>query len=295
MLDKGVFKGVKRSELSEKEWNSIIKSHMFLREKQVPEYKLKSRFVGGGDGQNKALYGEDEILSPTDTLSALYMIVSIAAKEKRKVRTMDVGTAYLKRPVYMQINGDIAERLIALDPSWEEYQLPSGAIVVLLLKALYGCVESAKLWYDGVSGFFSTLGFKANPQDPCVLNVQRNGHQVTIYLYVDDILCSSVDDADLIWIEEALRDKYKTIQSTSGDVHHFLGQRFDFSESCSCKVTMIDYVADILAERQIIRISKTPAKDDLLEIDENSPLLQSRAKSAFHSDVAKLLFLATRA
>ena len=64
MLDKGVFKGVKRSELSEKEWNSIIKSHMFLREKQVPEYKLKSRFVGGGDGQNKALYGEERNSCP---------------------------------------------------------------------------------------------------------------------------------------------------------------------------------------------------------------------------------------
>ena len=60
-----VLEGVKEEDLSPDKWEDVIRSHMFLKEKQVPEYKLKSRFVGGGNGQDKSLYEEKEISSPT--------------------------------------------------------------------------------------------------------------------------------------------------------------------------------------------------------------------------------------
>ena len=45
-----------------------------------------------------------------------------------------------------------------------------GQIAVQLKKALYGCVQSAKLWYNHLSNVLKELGFEANPVDPCVFN-----------------------------------------------------------------------------------------------------------------------------
>ena len=151
------------------------------------------------------------------------------------------------------------------------------------------------VWYDEVSGFLSTLGFAVNHQDPCVMDAVRNGHQVTIYLYVDDLFCTSVNDEDLEWIETALKLRYKTISSTKGYMHHFFGQQFDFSKSGVCRVSMKNYVIDGLDGRETKQTYKTPAKSDLLEVDTTSPLLSSACRAKFHSVVAKLLYLATRA
>jgi hypothetical protein len=39
-----------------------------------------------------------------------------------------------------------------------------------LNKALYGCLVSAKLWYDHMSGILRALGFCSNPYDVCAFN-----------------------------------------------------------------------------------------------------------------------------
>ena len=44
-----------------------------------------------------------------------------------------------------------------------------------LLKALYGCVKSALLWYDLFSGTLHEMGFELNPYDTCVANKTING------------------------------------------------------------------------------------------------------------------------
>ena len=89
----------------------IIRSKMFLKEKFFPDGtfdKLKCRIVAGGDMQDRSEYGEEETSSPTVSLSSVYLVVSVAAREGIKVGTADVGTAYLNadilKAVYMKID-----------------------------------------------------------------------------------------------------------------------------------------------------------------------------------------------
>ena len=49
-----------------------------------------------------------------------------------------------------------------------------------LLKALYGCVKSALLWYELFSTTLKDMGFVLNPYDECVANKMVNGKQCTI-------------------------------------------------------------------------------------------------------------------
>jgi hypothetical protein len=80
-----------------------------------------------------------------------------------------------------------------------------------LLKALYGCVQSALLWYNLLTGTLEGMGFKLNTYDPCVANSIIHGKQCTIAWFVDDNKISHVDCGAVTKIKkdniEALRKK----------------------------------------------------------------------------------------
>jgi hypothetical protein len=248
--------------------------------------------------QHRDDYDESETSSPTVGLQSVYMILSVASKEKRKVGSMDVGTAYLNasmlKEVIMRIEPKLAALLVKMFPG--EYELDKdGCIYVRLEKALYGCLESAKLWNDEIVKTLTALGFVPNPKDPCVFNFDRNGHQVTICLYVDDLLVTSIDELDIDWVCDSLKSKYGTVTLTKGPIHSYLGQTFDFSTDGQVKVSMEGYVRDILDLYKVTGYRVTPATVDLYSIDESLPLLPDMAQSEFRSRVMKLMFLAQRA
>jgi hypothetical protein len=298
---KSVFKQVKLSSLSDAQRRKIIRSKMFLKEKFFPSGdfdKLKSRLVAGGDMQDRSEYEESETSSPTVGLSSVYLVLSVAAKEKRKVGSADVGTAYLNanmgKVVLMRIEKRLAQMLVELFP--DVYTLDKdGCIYVQLEKALYGCVESAKLWYDEVSAALLSIGFVRNPHDICVFNTDRNGHQVTVCLYVDDLLITSVDEADIEWVVDTLRSKYETVSLNTGGLHSYLGQTFDLRVAGEVSVSMDGYTRDILDSSGVKGFRATPATPELYEITEGLPLLDKKQQDDFHSLVMRLMFLAQRA
>ena len=82
---------------------------------------------------------------------------------------MDVETAYPNakmiddKPVYMKIEPLII--LFQLDTNFEKYQDGKGAVIIKLNKALYGCVESAVLWYKDLKAILEADEYRVNPYD----------------------------------------------------------------------------------------------------------------------------------
>jgi Reverse transcriptase (RNA-dependent DNA polymerase) len=77
--------------------------------------------------------------------------------------------------------------LTSLDPSYKKFVNANGTCVVKLKKALYGCVESAKLWYEKISTDLITLGYKRNNTDICVfIRTEQNNKQTTLVIHVYD-------------------------------------------------------------------------------------------------------------
>ena len=140
-----------------------------------------------------SLYGD--LSSPTVAASALLAVAAIAADEGRVVETMDTGGAFLNavmKPtgvvVNMLLDRLMTKLLLKIAPEYREYVGDNGTLVVELDKALYGCVEAAKLWYDLLTKQLREYGFEPNPYDPCVLNkTGEDGDQITIVLHVDDL------------------------------------------------------------------------------------------------------------
>ena len=303
MVEKEVLHPISIKKLSLKQMKKILRSSMFLKEKfnSSGEFqKLKARLVAGGDGQDKSLYPVEDITSPTADASSVFMIAHIAAHEGRHVGSGDVTGAYLnadmKAEVHMKLPKIIAQILVSIMPEYKTFLLPSGEIVVQLDKALYGCVESARLWYEHLAMSMERLGFTRNPLDICVFNkIDEYGKQCTVIVHVDDFLvtCATKETVKKFLVE--IKEIYKEVNTVFGTLHSFLGMTLDFSEPRKVNITMAKYVDDCLVEAKVEGIAATPAAANLFDIGaHDTPKLDKQRHKLFHSRVYKLLYLARK-
>ena len=215
MITKKVWTPVDGRSLTAEQRYSVIRSSMFLKEKffATGEFeKLKARLVAGGDQQDKDLY--DDLSAPTVSTSSVFTILSIAAHENRSAAVVDIGGAFLNAEmktgvdVHMRLDKTISDLMIRLDGKYKRYQDGRGCITVLLDRALYGCVESAALWYENLRDSMSHLGYTANPYDICVFNrTNDEGVQCTATVHVDDLLIVSTDRTMIDQLAEGLRTR----------------------------------------------------------------------------------------
>ena len=56
-----------------------------------------------------------------------------------------------EKDIIMRVDPRIAEVFVELDPSYATALNKNGNFVIKLEKALYGCIESSKLWSDNLS------------------------------------------------------------------------------------------------------------------------------------------------
>ncbi|NDF27739.1 MAG: hypothetical protein EB153_09375 [Nitrosopumilaceae archaeon] len=161
ILDKKTWKPRLKSELSKKQLKRLMRILVFVTEKE--KGNLKARACGRGCDLDKTTYKINDISSPTANSNSLFITIDIAAREGRFIVTLDIGAAYLNanimKETFMYVDKETAEILIEMDPSYADYREPDGRILVQLNKALYGCPESGKLWYDCVTTFLKKIGF----------------------------------------------------------------------------------------------------------------------------------------
>jgi len=175
MLDRKVWKGVLYDSLTAKQKKSVLFSSTITKEKYDLDgnfITVKSRIVTGGDGQNIEDIPERLRSAPTTATSSVSTIASIAAANNMEIATIDIKQAYLnadmESDVFMWITQPVADVLCQRDPMFLPFLHDNGRVLVKLLKAQYGCVESARLWYNHISTALKDSGFETNPFDPCV-------------------------------------------------------------------------------------------------------------------------------
>ena len=94
----------------------------------------------------------------------------------------------------MRINNEITNMLVNINPEYRNYiNNNNNTLTVKLKKALYGCLESAKHWYNTLSTYILSLGYKQNPYDHCVFNKHTDESKSTIVVYVDDLFITSTN------------------------------------------------------------------------------------------------------
>ena len=94
--------------------------------------KDKARFVCGETKKNATLL-DSEKSTPTPSPQSILLNVAIAKSEKRKVRTWDIKSAFLKAPVkrelYVRVSSSIVKALLSMDPeAYKPHILPDGTM-----------------------------------------------------------------------------------------------------------------------------------------------------------------------
>jgi hypothetical protein len=173
-------------------------------------------------------------------------------------------------------------------------------LYVELLKALYGTLLAALLFYKKLRKDLESIGFKANPYDPCVTNRMVSGKQQTVTWHVDDLKSSHVDasvnDDFLKWLNKMYGDiEIARVKATRGKFHYYLAMKIDFTTPGKVKIDMKDYVKGMVEDfPEKVENSTYPWNDNIFKVDDTATKLSKQKQELFHTFVAKGLFLCKR-
>ena len=305
LLEYKTFHGVKASSLTyeqrKKAGNMINLIEEKINRGHTPENPvLKGRSCFNGKVQ-RGLYTKEQTASPTVSQDAFFLTCIIDAVEGRSKAITDVKGAYLnakmKDIVIMKIIGPEIDMFCRLDPGLRKFVTRENGKRILytqLDKALYGCVQSALLWYELYSNTLKEMGFILNPYDLCVANSMIEGKQCTICWYVDDNKISHADPKVINDIISKIEDKFGKMSKTMGDEHDFLGMNIKYKNK-KVEISMKKHILKAINEfmDDITKNATTPAKSYLFNVRESEALDEQRAEN-FHSVVALLLFVSRR-
>jgi hypothetical protein len=283
---------------------SALRLHCFIIEKR--DGKIKARAVA--DGRTQERYMEEETYSPTVRLESIMLSTLIDAYEKRHVRTVDIKGAFLKAKVpddlelIVKMEGDLA---ILMNQLCEEIEIDQhGTMYLKCIKALYGHVEAARLFYNDLHESLTVkMGFTKNGYDPCVYNKETDEGMVTIRIHVDDLKISSKSERELLKVIDNLKEIYQEITVHEGTSHDYLGMimTHDLDKQC-VTINMENYILACIEgfEEEVsderLRSANTLASNYLFKTRQDNGVKLTREKAKlFHSTVAKLLFVAKRA
>ena len=289
------------SKLTAQQKKAALRSVNVIKEKRCG--KIKGRSCADGRSQ-RPHYDKSETASPALSTDTLIMSLIIDAVERPKVITADIAGAYLnafmRDYVLMKLTGDVVDIFCQIDEKYKKFVVMEGETKVLyvrLNKALYGCVQSALLWYELFSTTLKEMGFELNPYDPCVANKMINGRQCTVTWYVDDLKASHVEEKVIEDVVAAIEAKFGKMSVCRGKEHTYLGMKITINDNGTVSIIMpqyIDEAIDMFGE-DVTQGASTPARKGLFTIKKNSPMLSKEKKDKFHSIVAKLLYLSQRA
>ena len=299
ILDKNAYHPVHRSELTPSQLKQVMRSFMFLKEKFDAAgrfEKLKARQVGNGAQQDRKLH--EDVSSPTVKLESVMIMLSVAAANGGFLIAVDIGGAYLNadmsgEDIYMEIDPFLTKFVRQIDPSVTPFVDQKGRLTVKLDKALYGCIQSAKLWYETLTKYLRSIGFSHNEIDPCVMiKIVSDGH-IIIAIYVDDILIWCTSERLARELISDLKSEYKEVKVSEPGNFSYLGMHIIVRNE-HIVVSMQAYVRGVLADYPVTGSVTSPATGDLFKVGESAQMSESEAK-IFHTVTAKLLYLSKRA
>jgi len=283
--EKGVLIGQHYHKIKNK--RKIIRAFMFLKKKYLPDGsfdKVKGRLVGDGRLQDRLI---DRLTSsPTAAFSSVLIALKYAAVKKLKLMKIDIKGAFLNADlnelVYLLLDKKTTEMAIAVMPELKEF-VHNGRLYCLVKKALYGLVQSARLWYECMKGVLIQDGFTET--EPCVF---KKGDGIII-LYVDDLLVLG-DDGFLDHVRSLMIEKFEEITEERSTKLNYLGMSVEILND-GVKLSMTGYTDELIKDSDIKECT-VPMGKNVFESDERAAVFGD--KEYFHTCTAKLLYLSKR-
>lgn len=131
--------------------------------------------------------------------------------------------------MYVQCRGKLKDMILKVLPDLGKYVGSDGVLYCRLKKALYGCIQASKLWYEKLRAFLICLGYEQSETDPCVFRKVVGDHVFLITVYADDLLIFATR-AELDKLKKVFTHEFKWIWIEVGNVHLYLGMELKFED-----------------------------------------------------------------
>jgi hypothetical protein len=218
----------------------------------------------------------------------------IDAEEEWDVAVVDIPNAFVqtrveneKDMVFIKIRGILVDILVEIAPDvYKSYvskdKKGSKQLLVQYQNALYGTMVAILLYSWKFVKSLMDIDFVINPYDPCVANKMIEGDQMTIFFHVDYCKLShrktKVMDSMIEYFiqeyESIFEDGYGAMTVSRGKIHKYLRMTLDYTARGQVKITMFDYVDEILtafdkAEPKYCDTKTSAAPASLFKVDES--------------------------
>jgi len=227
--------------------------------------------------------GEDfiETYSPIVQADRLRLTITIASKFNWDLKQLDIKAAFLnanleEKNYWKNLYGD---KNFNTNKFW------------LLKKDLYGFKQAGWMWYNVISHYIVSIGFKKYKTDKCLFGKYNKNNKLTclLTLYVDDILITGIKN-EINYTVSKLKDKYKI--SKDSNATKIIGINI-YRTSDGYKINQIDYINKIIEKYNMKKSKqiKTPYKIIREYERNNSNLIDSKE---YKSLLGALLYIAVK-
>ncbi|GJY28679.1 retrovirus-related pol polyprotein from transposon TNT 1-94 [Tanacetum coccineum] len=209
----------------------------------------------------------------------LRTLLAVAIHHDWIIEQLDVNNEFLygglHEEVYMQV------------PQGYSQTLPPNTIC-RLKKSLYGLKQANRQWFEKLTTFLKTLGFKQSYVDTFLFTLQTATTSLSILVYVDDILIARNDKSLINHLKISLHTKFSI--KDLGSLHYYLGIEF-LRNKDSLALTQRKYALDLVTYAGLLdtKPSATPLDPNKKLTPDNGALLSD--PSFYKALVGKLLYL----
>ena len=283
--------------------DEVLSVNVIIEEKAVNGrfVKDKARIIAGGHRQVKKEFAE--LSSQTVNTESVFILLAVAAYEKRSLMVIDVKGAYLNadmegprgRRTYVEVPPWLASIFVEVEPTLGHFVDRKGVLRMRVVKALYGCIQSAALWQQTLSKALIDMGFRISNYDPCVA-ISSTGN-IILCFHVDDILVIGRQPQDCERFKRDFGERF-TITSKMGGGLDYLGLHIE--ETGDGLVLAQDAMVKKLVAR-VPGTANSPAaamdseegmsEEELLELEEKLP---QKEAAEFRSVAAGALYISKR-
>ena len=288
-------------------WTTIKSRKQLRTDAKIRRVKVRGRWVGGGHQQSR---GEalTERVAPTARGATHNILLSIAAFEGRKILVGDIPSAYLQAD-HVPANGKavhiIADRyttslIVDSMPEYKDYVRPNGTMILKVMKAMYGLVESAWLWYKELERHLVSIGYTVSDNDRGLFfkRVYKNGKCTGsnfASVHVDDIISAASPNEEGKRLENefwtSMEQKWPGIKLQRGPTYKHLSWNITQDPATGAiKKSQRDYLTELVKECGVEKERKLPCRADLLTPDPTSPKLDEKGITRFRSILQKIAY-----
>ena len=121
-----------------------------------------------------------------------------------------------------------------------------GQHVCKLQKSIYGRKQSPRAWFDRFTTFVKSQGYRQGHSDHTLFTkVSMTGKIVVLIVYVDDIVLTGDDQAEISQLKQRMGDEFEI--KDLGNLKYFLGMELARSKE-GISVSQRKYIIDLLTE-----------------------------------------------